>query len=203
MNPLQPVVTICTTSLTCNNSTFCPHRVLMCFVWIGEQTTIISLHSMNWLVFITDMQSIYCAVRTEYTIWFSINLGRVDHSSRGVLPSVVCPMSVIVNPLRGPWPGIGSKRHKGEKNMDLRTKSYYFPVQHLHIQFLKQRRSVFTARHALSPYMQVFKWWSLIAEARFRSLASSCEICGGRSSKEAVFCPRTSVFPCQYYSPRP
>jgi len=28
---------------------------------------------------------------------------------------VVCPMSVIVKPLRGPWPGIGSKRHKGEK----------------------------------------------------------------------------------------
>jgi hypothetical protein len=29
-----PVVTICTTSLTFNNSTFCPHCVFMCFVWI-------------------------------------------------------------------------------------------------------------------------------------------------------------------------
>jgi len=29
-----PVVTICTASLTFNNSTFCPHTVFMCFVWI-------------------------------------------------------------------------------------------------------------------------------------------------------------------------
>ena len=28
------VVTICTASLTLNNSTFCPHSVFMCFVWI-------------------------------------------------------------------------------------------------------------------------------------------------------------------------
>ena len=30
----SPVVTICTTSLTFNNSTFCPHSVFVCFVWI-------------------------------------------------------------------------------------------------------------------------------------------------------------------------
>jgi hypothetical protein len=34
----------------------------MCFVWISEQTTIISLYS--WLVFITETESVYCAVRT-------------------------------------------------------------------------------------------------------------------------------------------
>jgi hypothetical protein len=37
----------------------------MCFVWISEQTAIISLYSINWLVFITEMESVYCAVRTE------------------------------------------------------------------------------------------------------------------------------------------
>ena len=37
------VVTIYTTSLTFNNSTFCPHSVFVCFVWIWEQTAIISL----------------------------------------------------------------------------------------------------------------------------------------------------------------
>ena len=31
---VPPVVTVCTTSLTFNNSTFCPHSVFMCFVWI-------------------------------------------------------------------------------------------------------------------------------------------------------------------------
>ena len=29
-----PVVTISTTSLIFNNSTFCPHSVFMCYVWI-------------------------------------------------------------------------------------------------------------------------------------------------------------------------
>ena len=37
------------------NSTFCPHSVFMCFVWISEQKAIISLYSINWLVFITDI----------------------------------------------------------------------------------------------------------------------------------------------------
>jgi len=52
------------TSLTYTNSTFSPHSVFTCFVWISEQT-IISLYSINWLVFITDSQSVHCAVRAE------------------------------------------------------------------------------------------------------------------------------------------
>ena len=46
------------------NSTFCPHSVFMCFVWIWEQTAIISLYSINWLVFITETKCVYCSVRT-------------------------------------------------------------------------------------------------------------------------------------------
>ena len=57
------MVTICTASLTFNNSTFCPQTVFMCFVWIWEQTAIISLNSINWLVFITETGCVYCAVR--------------------------------------------------------------------------------------------------------------------------------------------
>jgi hypothetical protein len=49
----------------CKNSTFCPHSVFMCFVWISEQTAIISLYNINWLVFITESECVYCAVRTE------------------------------------------------------------------------------------------------------------------------------------------
>jgi hypothetical protein len=47
------VVTICTASLTSTNSTFCPHSVFTCFVWIWEQTAItdfgwyLSLH-LRW-----------------------------------------------------------------------------------------------------------------------------------------------------------
>ena len=41
--------------LTFTNSTFCSHSVFMCFVWISEQTAIIFLYSINWLVCITDI----------------------------------------------------------------------------------------------------------------------------------------------------
>jgi hypothetical protein len=39
--------------LTLRNPTFCPHSVFMCFMWISEQTAIISLYRINWMVFIT------------------------------------------------------------------------------------------------------------------------------------------------------
>ena len=55
-----------TARLTFNNSTFCPHTVFTCFVWIWEQTVIISLYSINWLVFITETEIVYCAVRTGH-----------------------------------------------------------------------------------------------------------------------------------------
>jgi len=70
----SPVVTICTASLTFNNSTFCPQSVFVCFVWVSEQTAIISLHSINWLVCITEIQSVYCAVRTECLNTIQVNL---------------------------------------------------------------------------------------------------------------------------------
>jgi len=36
----------------------------MCFVWNSEQTAIISLYGINWLVVITETECFYCAVRT-------------------------------------------------------------------------------------------------------------------------------------------
>jgi hypothetical protein len=38
----------------------------MCFVRISEQTAIISLYSINWLVCITETECVYCAVRTVF-----------------------------------------------------------------------------------------------------------------------------------------
>jgi len=46
------------------NSTFSPHSVFMCFVWISEQAAIISLYSINKVVFITDTECVYGAVGT-------------------------------------------------------------------------------------------------------------------------------------------
>ena len=78
------MVTICTTSLTFNNSTFCPHTVFMCFVWISEQTSIISLYNINWLVCIIETQCVYCAVRTGY-----LNANQVSFhlKGKGFLPT--------------------------------------------------------------------------------------------------------------------
>jgi len=54
-------------TVTFNDQKFSILRTeLVCFVWISEQTAIISLHNINWLVFIAEMESVYCAVRTGY-----------------------------------------------------------------------------------------------------------------------------------------
>ena len=71
---MSAVVTICTASLTFSNCTFCPHTVFVCFVWIWEQTAIISLYSIDWLVFITETESVYCAVRAELLNVIQVNL---------------------------------------------------------------------------------------------------------------------------------
>ena len=51
----------------------CPCNVFMCFVWISEQTAIISLFSINCLVLITETECVYCAVRN-----YSLNLFQVS-----------------------------------------------------------------------------------------------------------------------------
>jgi len=101
-----------TASLTFTNSTFCPHSVFMCFVWIWEQTAIISLYSINWLVFIAETESVYCAVRTGYldviqTIGYYMYHQFNIHKFH-VLPTQCIYMFCV----------------------DLRTNSDYFPIQH-------------------------------------------------------------------------
>jgi len=40
------------------------HTVFMYFVFIWEQTATCATYNINWLVFITEMKSVYSAVRT-------------------------------------------------------------------------------------------------------------------------------------------
>jgi len=42
---------------------YCSHCIYV-FVFIWEQTATCATFSINWLVFITEMKSVYCAVRT-------------------------------------------------------------------------------------------------------------------------------------------
>jgi hypothetical protein len=57
------LVTWCTTSVTFNNCTLC-HTVFACFVFIWKQTATCATYSINWLVLITKIKSVYSAVRT-------------------------------------------------------------------------------------------------------------------------------------------
>jgi ribosomal protein S26 len=45
-------------------------------VWISEQTAIISLYNINRLVFITEKECVYCAVRTGSLHIIEVNVGQ-------------------------------------------------------------------------------------------------------------------------------
>jgi len=47
-NPLQLIGHYMYRQFNFHKFTFCPHSVFMCFVWIWEQTAIISLYSISW-----------------------------------------------------------------------------------------------------------------------------------------------------------
>ena len=64
---------VCTASLTFTILRSA-HTVFMCSVWIWEQTAIISLYSINWLVCITETECVYCAVRTGYLKIIEVNI---------------------------------------------------------------------------------------------------------------------------------
>ena len=53
------------TGLKFNNSTWCPLCV-ECFVRISEHTATFPLYIINRLIFITEMESVYSAVRTDF-----------------------------------------------------------------------------------------------------------------------------------------
>jgi len=55
----------------------------MCFGWISGQTAIISLYSINFSVFITEAESVYCAVRTG-------SLYTIPRSAHAVYLRVLC-----------------------------------------------------------------------------------------------------------------
>jgi hypothetical protein len=67
-------------SLTFTNSVSCPHSVFMCFVWISEQTAIVSLHSSNWPVLITKVECLLvkhgCAILYYYIYIYCFNQTR-------------------------------------------------------------------------------------------------------------------------------
>ena len=96
-------------SLTFTNSAFCPHSVFLCFVWIWEQTAIISLYSFNWLVFVTETE---CEIRTG-SLYIIQPDGNYMYHQINIHKLYVLPTHCIY-----------------VFCVDLRTNSHYFPIQH-------------------------------------------------------------------------
>jgi hypothetical protein len=67
----------------------------MCFVIIWEQTATCATYSINWLVFITEMKSVYCAVRTgslNIAVWASSLKNNVEVQQ---CSSAYCPLFLV------------------------------------------------------------------------------------------------------------
>jgi hypothetical protein len=74
-------------------------NVFMCCVWIREQTVIIFLYSINWVVFITETESVYCAVRTEcWNIFHVTSLSIYASLGRPGQQSISIPRWPVVDP---------------------------------------------------------------------------------------------------------
>ena len=72
---------VCASSVKVNIATTVrsAHTVFMCFVFIWEQTATCVTYSINWLVFIIEMKSVYSAVQTG-----SLNQTGTVSSSKGL-----------------------------------------------------------------------------------------------------------------------
>jgi hypothetical protein len=68
-------------SITLKNRTFCPQSFVMCFVWISEQTAILSFYGLNLLDIITKTECLYCAVRTVFNSGYSLSLSGLSITS--------------------------------------------------------------------------------------------------------------------------
>jgi len=151
------------------NSSFCPHSVFMCFVWIWEQTATISLYNINWLVCITETECVYCAVRTgslyiilrsAHTVYLCVLCG--SENKQRLFP-FTGSTDWFLWPIRSVYCAVRTESlyvilrsaHTvylcvlcGSEN-----KQRLFSYTALTDWFLWPRRSVFTARYGLDFYM--------------------------------------------------
>ena len=149
----------------------------MCFVWTSEQTAIISLYNINWLVCITERKCVYCAVRTG-----SLNVIHVCFNFQTVPePSVMLHTRTQLDQV-----------HAAQIHC-LSTKAKY----------LYNCLTRLTARGGAMA--QAVSRWPLAVKARARSEDGPCEICGGQSGTGTCFSASTwlspvSIIPSSLYT---
>ena len=76
----RPMVTVCTARFSIQQLCVLPTQCIYVFC-VDLRTEIISLQSINWLVFVTETECVYCAVRTEclYIVQADFLLESVRH----------------------------------------------------------------------------------------------------------------------------
>ena len=122
----RKVVTICTKTLP--NSTFCPHRVFMCFVWISEQRSF-CYTTLNYR-FLKPRRSVFTAQYgvSLYIMKLNFGLERICMS-----PGSLC-VSLFVGNIQG------SKSNLFSSLIPLKPSGHYmyrqFNIQQLYFMFL-------------------------------------------------------------------
>jgi hypothetical protein len=95
---------------------------VICFIWIWEQTAIISLYNIKWLVCIIEMECVYCAVRTG-----CLNVIQVNISVQ--VPDSCCSIYVPVTVHRERF----VKREREKKTNKMQQSDIYYQLLSQHV----------------------------------------------------------------------
>ena len=166
----------------------------MCFVFISEQTATCAIYSINWLVFITEMKSVYSAVRTgslnkavcaSYLKgWLLLILWSFcTHSSRHSRNITIIIIIIIINPVTLSRINYILQVEIGICDIILKL------VTCLWIICIFREPCHGSDRYLLSPHPQ--------EEVRVVSKKYQCEMFGGQSVNATGFSLITLVSPCQ------
>jgi hypothetical protein len=161
----------------------------MCFVWIWEQTAIISLYSINWLVFITEMECVYCVVRSVHTVYLCVLCGSENKQllfHYTALTDWICNRDGVCLLLGAFCP------HCIDVNcVDLQTNSDYFTVQHELIGFYN-RDVMCLLRGTLCPHsvFMCFLWIISLYNINWLVFITNmeCVYCAVRSAHTMYLC---------------
>jgi hypothetical protein len=104
----------------------------MCFVRITEQTVIISLYCINWLVFVTETESVYCTLQDEslYIYFRLFRKFRGLRYSHGEFANYEASGHYMYSQFNIQQSYVMPTQCVYVFCVDLRTNSDYFPIQH-------------------------------------------------------------------------
>jgi len=164
------------------HSTFCPHIVFMCSVWIWEHTAIISLYSIDWLIFITETECVYCAVRSTFYVVPTqcIYVFCVDLRTNSDYSTVQHWLTGFYN-----WDGVCLPRGS--------STFYVLPTQCIYVFCVDQRTNsdYFTVQHWLTGF---YNWDGVcLLRGTFYILRSGhtlylCVLCGSENKQRLFRC---------------